>query len=414
MRHWPARAGWVQREPDRPPEGRTPPRGDRAQREGGALTNDLSHDPHLRAALRHAPDHALVPPADVSQTILNAARQVHRPARPAATPAPAVRITAAPPRALAWLYQWFASPRLAGGLATGLVAALGLGLWIDLGREPVVERGPEPSPQALRSRDVTPPAPATEPSGAGANTARDAQPAAPSAARPDAPRAKQAERAAESRLERRTEGSASPARERREDSVARAVPELAKSAPPSAAPPAPAAEPALPTAQAAAAPAMRDAQPRDAAAKSDTRMSLAAGRAAAVAGARASAFESGSAADMVAAESPASTLLRRARSERAANSARWSWMPPGSPLMGMFDDAGQAWLARVAQTTRGRWTETTDRAGPGDAVEARWWRDDWPQATLRIEPDGVRWIEHSGRIRYAPLDAATLQRLRSL
>jgi hypothetical protein len=383
------------------------------------VSNDLSHDPHLRAALRHAPDHALVPPADVSQTILNAARQVHRPARPAATPAPAVRITAARPRALAWLYQWFASPRLAGGLATGLVAALGLGLWIDLGREPVIERAPEPSPQVLRSRDVTPPAPATEPSGAGANTVRDAQPAAPSTARPDAPRAKQAERAAEARLERRTDTPASTARERREDSVARAVPELAKSAPPPAAPPAPAAEPAPAAAepaaaQAAAAPAVLDAQQRDAAAKSDTRMSSAAGRAAAVAGARASASESGSAADMVAAESPASTLLRRARSERAANSARWSWMPPGSPLMGMFDDAGQAWLARVAQTTRGRWTETTDRAGPGDAVEARWWRDDWPQATLRIEPDGVRWIEHSGRIRYAPLDAATLQRLRSL
>jgi hypothetical protein len=266
---------------------------------------------------------------------------------------------------------------------------------------------------------VTPPAPATEPSGAGANTVRDAQPAAPSTARPDAPRAKQAERAAEARLERRTDTPASTARERREDSVARAVPELAKSAPPPAAPPAPAAEPAPAAAepaaaQAAAAPAVLDAQQRDAAAKSDTRMSSAAGRAAAVAGARASASESGSAADMVAAESPASTLLRRARSERAANSARWSWMPPGSPLMGMFDDAGQAWLARVAQTTRGRWTETTDRAGPGDAVEARWWRDDWPQATLRIEPDGVRWIEHSGRIRYAPLDAATLQRLRSL
>src|SRR5687767_15184044 len=145
MRHRPARDGWGPRE---------------------GMSKDLSHDPHLRAALRHAPDHALVPPAGVSQTILNAARRVHKPARPAATPAPAVRITAARPRALAWLVQWFASPRLAGGLATGLVAALGLGLWIDLGREPVIDRTPEPSPQALRTRDATPPAPATEPSGA--------------------------------------------------------------------------------------------------------------------------------------------------------------------------------------------------------------------------------------------------------
>jgi hypothetical protein len=394
------------------------------------VSSDLSHDPHLRAALRHAPDHALVPPAGVSQTILNAARRVHKPARPAATPAPAVRITAARPRAVAWLYQWFASPRLAGGLATGLVAALGLGLWIDLGREPVIDRAPEPSPQALRSRDVTSPAPATEPSGAGTNTARDAQPApaAPPPARPEAPRAKRAERVAEAKVERRTEAppaprqapaSPAPESERREDSAARAAESaLAKGAPPVAAPRAPAAEPTPPAAEppaarGAAAPAMVDAQ-RDAAAKSDTRMSLAAGRAAAVAGARASALESGSAADTVAAESPASTLLRRVRAERAASSARWSWMPPGAPTMAAFDDAGQAWLARVVQATRGRWTDTSDRAGTGDAVEARWWRDDWPQATLRIEADGVRWIEHSGRIRYAPLDAATLQRLRSL
>jgi len=68
----------------------------------------------------------------------------------------------------------------------------------------------------------------------------------------------------------------------------------------------------------------------------------------------------------------------------------------------------------VLQATRGRWSDTSDRAGTGDAVEARWWRDDWPQATLRIEADGVRWIEHNGRIHYAPLDAATLLRLRNL
>jgi len=113
--------------------------------------DDLSHDPHLRAALRHAPDHALAPPAGVSQTILNAARHVHKPARPAATPAPAVRITIAPPRPIAWLRQWFASPRLAGGLATGLVAALGLGLWIDLAQEPVIERPPVEAAQEVRS-----------------------------------------------------------------------------------------------------------------------------------------------------------------------------------------------------------------------------------------------------------------------
>ena len=124
--------------------------------------------------------------------------------------------------------------------------------------------------------------------------------------------------------------------------------------------------------------------------------------------------ESGSTADAAADASPASALLRRARSESATGSARWSWMAPGAPAVAPFDAAGQAWMTRVVQATRGRWVDTAERAGAGDAVEARWWRDDWPQATLRIEADGVRWIEHSGRMRYAPLEPAALQRLRAL
>jgi hypothetical protein len=118
--------------------------------------------------------------------------------------------------------------------------------------------------------------------------------------------------------------------------------------------------------------------------------------------------------DAVAAASPAFALLRRARTELPGGQARWSWTAPGSPLMVAFDDAGQHWLTRVVQASRGRWTEVTERAGARDALEVRWWRDDWPQATLRIEADGLRWIEHGGRVRYAPLDPATLQRLRSL
>ncbi|HEX6720360.1 MAG TPA: hypothetical protein VF107_02260, partial [Burkholderiaceae bacterium] len=78
------------------------------------------------------------------------------------------------------------------------------------------------------------------------------------------------------------------------------------------------------------------------------------------------------------------------------------------------DADADAWLARVTQASRAHWTDATERAGPGDALEVRWWRDDWPQATLRIEADGLRWIEHNGRTRYAPLDPTTLQRLRNL
>jgi hypothetical protein len=390
------------------------------------MNEDLSHDPHLRAALRHAPDHALAPPAGVSQTILNAARQVHRPSRPAATPAPAVRITVAQPRVLAWLRHWLASPRLAGGLATGLVAALGLGLWFDLDQELVIDRAPLQSPSQVRTSDAAPAtAPAAEPGAASANDARDARsgPTAP-AAPADAPRAKRLPRAGDANLERdaqttpaqRQAAAAPPAEaERRADSTAAREAEVAlalrtpQAVPPPATPtPMPATEPAPAVAQ-----AVVDAQQREAASKSASRMSLAAGRAAAVAGERASAVDTAGAADAAAAASPALALLRRARSEPSGSGGRWAWTPPGSPLMAPFDDTGQAWLARVMQASRGRWTDVNERAGAGDAIEVRWWRDDWPQATLRIEAEGVRWIEHGGRIRYAPLDAATLQRLRS-
>ena len=153
-----------------------------------------------------------------------------------------------------------------------------------------------------------------------------------------------------------------------------------------------------------------DAQQRDAAARTDMRMSSAAGRAAAVAGARAPTVDSATAA---AEASPALTLLRRSRSELGNGSARWTWMPPSKAATMPMDDAAHDWLARVAQASRARWSDTAERTGPGEALEVRWWRDDWPQATLRIEADGLRWIEHNGRIRYAPLDAATLQRLRN-
>ena len=111
--------------------------------------------------------------------------------------------------------------------------------------------------------------------------------------------------------------------------------------------------------------------------------------------------------------SPALTLLRRARGELATGSAAWTWAAPGSVAMAPFDDAAQAWLLRVVQLARGRWVDVSERGESLNALEVRWWRDGWPRATLRIEDEGVRWIEPSGRIRYAPLDAATLQRLRS-
>lgn len=399
------------------------------------MSEDLAHDAHLRAALRHAPDHALSPPSGLSQTILAAARQVHRPLRVTAAAPPPMRVRTASRRPLrAWLRRLFA-PRWAGAWATGLVAALGLGLWLDLDVQPVVERT-----EAVAKSSTQPdaaPAEATRappPSEAAADTAHApaAKAASPAPTRAQemtlaqdqvsAPRAEAGggDGAPVLRKDTSTHTSTRAAAERAAANAARDAGARQAAQPPQQAnPPAVAAAPAnnAPTDQLTtlrgrvAAP--RDAQPPAAtgAAATNEPSATASGaserRMAAVDARKAEIGEAAPAA------SPALTLLRRARGELATGSAAWTWAAPGSVAMAPFDDAAQAWLLRVVQLARGRWVDVSERGESLNALEVRWWRDGWPRATLRIEDEGVRWIEPSGRIRYAPLDDATLQRLRS-
>lgn len=367
------------------------------------MGEDLSHDAHLRAALRHAPDHALTPPSGLTQTILAAAHRVHRPTR-AVRPQPPVRVTVARPRVLAWWSRWFSSPRWAGTLATGLVAALGLGLWLDLDTEPAIERAAVPVVEAEQRADATPPGPApATPAGRSdapvlaAPTpapARVNEPAPPTAARDDQRGRPKTERREAAANESRADASAA-------NSVA------ASPARPSP-PPAPPSTAAAPLAQAsdAAAPATDGRTAASPNAVATPRQELAVG------GSR-SPLPTGATAEPVAAASPALTLLRRARRELAEGTGRWSWLAPGASTMTPFDETAQAWLLRLVQSTRGRWTDVAERSGAGEAIEVRWWHDDWPHATLRIETEGLRWIDASGRIRYAPLDVQALQRLRA-
>jgi hypothetical protein len=397
------------------------------------VSEELAHDAHLRAALRHAPDHALAPPSGLSQTILAAARQAHLPVRTSAEPPP-VRIRPAGGRPLSlWLQRLFA-PRWAGAWAAGLVAALGLGLWIDLGMEPVLDR-----PAAVATRDSaqtqTPSnaegaRPPSSPGDAAADSARLAaltkvqpptpaeRPAPPTATadatmpaarqRPDersnalrrevdelsqrreavAPRPaeKAARRAEATTAEAAVQGRVAAAPESKLSDPALGAP-AAAAAPQSAAPPAPAVAQANAPPPAAALELHQGAVPRDA--------------------------RKAELGETVPAASPAFTLLRRAQAELATGSVRWTWAAPGVAVMAPFDDAAQAWLARVVQLARGRWVDVRERGESLDALEVRWWRDGWPHATLRIEAEGLRWIEPNGRIRYAPLDAATLQRVRN-
>jgi hypothetical protein len=393
------------------------------------MSEDLSHDAHLRAALRHAPDHALAPPAGVNQAILNAARQAHRPPRATVAPTPPVQMV--PAHASRWLAWWqrLATPRWAGALATAFVAALGLGLWFDLADAPVLDR---PAPMVAQ-------APASPEPASGAATARGATakakpdeakiasaPAAPPAPIPPAESTDRAKRAmptdrADARKSDRTEAAARRSRDAntsaaiaqrapatttvpraRDQSAAASARELrdgerSGAAPQAAAPPE---QPpsALAKAASATVPSLPSSDAMAAQAPSALRLASA----------------PNALAEATPAASPALTLLRRVRAEHAARTARWTWQAPQAGTVTAFDEMGEAWLLRVVQSARGRWSDVADAGAGRDALEVRWWRDGWPHATLRIEADGLRWVEANGRIRYAPMDAAALQRLRAM
>jgi hypothetical protein len=316
------------------------------------VNEDLAHDAHLRAALRHAPDHALSPPSRVTQTILAAARQAHRQEVLAAPVPPPPMRRAGAPSLRHWLRRT-ASPRWAGAWAVALLAALGWGLWLDLGPRPEEEHpGGGAAAPTVAANESTQQGPTTD-----APVRVNADKAPPQA---------------------RTEAAASLAKS---GEVATPRASAAAQAPRPAVPPT--ANDVLQRPSAAGVLRGRGGE-RDAEAKFAERD----------------------------AEAPPLALLRRAQSEVATGSAHWTWSAPGRPVIKPLDSTAMAWLARVAQTAEGPWREIGDRGEGVEAVAARWWRDGWPAATLRIEAHGLRWIEPGGPVLYAPLDAATSQQLR--
>ncbi len=341
----------------------------------GSPSGAPEHDEFLRAALRHAPDHALTPPSGVSQAILAAARRVHLNPRPA--PAPAAPLHAPVRRHVPWhaRLQWLLTPRWAGSLAAGLVGALVLGLWfeqdlpgptVSSDRDAAIahsERTPPAAPPA--------PAPAAAPAPAPATTSTPAPPAQESATRS----AGSAEPARQGGVAPMPRDAAAPKRtDKAQEGAVAAADTLAKAE----------AESTLrrevPAARAATNEARRQAEPAPAA--------------------------------VPAAASPALTLWRRSTAESAARSAIWTWQPGDAPSPRSFDADAQAWLLRLVQAARGRWVDVAEASNGEAATEVRWWRDDQPHARLRIESEGLRWIEPSGRIRYAPMEPAALARLR--
>ena len=142
--------------------------GDRGERDGG-VEAEGERDAWLQEALRHAPDHSVVPPLALSDAILRAARSSADSAPSTApsftsassfSPSAALPTTAssqpsAPPRGaaasglLAW-WSWLARPPVAAGFASVLAATLVGMLWWD---RPLDERLPGPPASAAAPAD---------------------------------------------------------------------------------------------------------------------------------------------------------------------------------------------------------------------------------------------------------------------
>lgn len=396
----------------------------------GGTPTDPPRDEHLLAALRHAPDHALTPPSHVAQAILAAAEQVHRAPAPAAVVPATARAQPERQVSLAERLQALLAPRWAGSVAAGLVAALVVGLWYEedlpapVNNDRVAAQtqsesrptpastapsAPSPSAAPTVTQDPAPALPQTAarpPTAAPATTARSAVAEAPvaKASRNDAAR-----RMAETPTPTIGEAAAPP-------TAAPAAPVQAM--PPSPAPVGPVApdRPATPRDDAraeAVAPGSADARRRapSAAAPPATSTSVSGSSAPPVEASRLAAAP-GANVSGVAAASPALTLLRRARADADTRSAIWTWQTATATTARSFDAEAQDWLQRLVYDARGRWVDVAERSDGGPATELRWWRNDEAVASLRIEAQGLRWTEPSGRIRYAPMTADELNRLR--
>ncbi len=200
-------------------------------------SKDDPRDAHLLAALRHAPDRDAVPPREISERILAAARAAAQSSRAAVRPR---HVASAPwwQRLSAWLMQ----PQVAASFGTLAVASI-VGVMWSTREPPVAEFTPPPAmadrleQRPLAEAPLAAPQPeAAKPDADGAATA----PAAIGQARPPAaplPRPKQAPaKDAAARSRSALEAPAAPA-------------DNATTATPSAAPPPPAA--VAPTQQAA-------------------------------------------------------------------------------------------------------------------------------------------------------------------
>lgn len=321
--------------------------------------HDDERDPHLRQALRHAPDADVQAPAALSRLILDEARAKARDAQPVGADAPAWALR---------LWAWLARPAVATAFAGVMAATLVGVMWWDQPmdearpRRPAVDSGPAPA---------TPAAPAAVPP----PTAQPAEP--PATPRPPAPGRHAAPPAPKPAPARRAEVAA--------PTVAAPIAEAVPPAPP---PPAPA--PAADTATADTRSAGGIAAPSPAGPPAEERKLL---RSTAPADAQRQRSAAKAALNdaRVSQEAEAYTAIASVRAAVAAEPARWRWQRgDGTPQP--MSDRLYAWLAQLDQAAGTRWQPRSARdtaAARGRALQLL--RDGQVQHTLRLTEQGVSW-----------------------
>jgi hypothetical protein len=348
--------------------------------------NDDPRDAHLLAALRHAPDRDALPPREVSERILAAARAAVRPARETSA---------------SWgqrLGAWLTQPQVAAAFGTLAVASLVGVMWST--REPPVAEFVPNAPLAdaagrVDQRSMAPapalstPAEAAKPdaggvaaASAGRNEARDKIAEAP----PPKAIGKDAAARTQSRVRSKAETPAAPAAA----TTAPTTPPIAPSPPPAAAP-------------------VRQAA--DAAADASAPAAVAERRSANEGDLQGLARQQGTAASRSAsAATLGMSLAAKARAAEplaaidAALAAGARWQVAGLAGGRQHGDAQRAFWASMKEATQGHWeaVQPTVPTAPWLMLE-----QGSPGATLWVM-NGALHITAQGQTWRAPVDAARL------
>jgi len=377
---------------------------------------DDSRDAHLLAALRHAPDRDLAPPARVTAAILDHAQAAVRGSRArSAAPWGGWRSV--------WGQLWQPAPMAAFG-TVAMATLIGV-LWG--GKEPP-EAVPGWRPEAVATApESTPPAPATpapaQTAAAPAPPSVAAPPAAANAARMAAPPADKRS-AAQAKSERRAEDESGQAQRLSKEEQRQSKPDgesssdavttgkleespadrprlEARKAPPRSPPP------DTPSGQS---PPAAIVQERMAAAPEPRRDALAksmADAAAPSARARNEAAALGGAASTPASPlSPAGADLDAALGRDAGSIG---WRTANGRQVGHRNEQ-RAWWSALASATDGRWQRADPTTG-GAAASANLVLiiDGVPRGSLVFEPQAVIWRDANGATWRAPVDAGTLR-----